>query len=62
MEGSVLVLFLVILLPKSRRLTLIGKIYEPRQVRRDEIRQQPRYCVIGLIENSEGLRHVIGEG
>ena len=33
MEGTVLVLFLVILLPKSRRLTLIGKIYEPRQVR-----------------------------
>ena len=61
MEGTVLVLFLVILLPKSRRLTLIGKIYEPRQVRRDEIRQH-RYCVIGLIENREGLSHVIGEG
>ena len=61
MEGSVLVLFLVILLPMSRRLTLIGKIYEPRQVRRDEIRQ-PIYCVIELIENREGLRHVIGEG
>ena len=61
MEGTVLVLFLVILLPKSRRLTLIGKIYEPRQVRRDEIRQR-RYCVIEIIENREGLNHVIGEG
>ena len=32
MEATVLVLFIVFLLPKSRRLTLIGKIYEPRQV------------------------------
>jgi len=30
LEGTVTVLFIIFLLPKSRRLTLIGKIYEPR--------------------------------
>ena len=32
LEGTVTVLFIIFLLPKSRRLTLIGKIYEPRHV------------------------------
>ena len=32
-EASVVVLFVIFLLPKSRRLTLVGKIYEYRQVR-----------------------------
>ena len=33
LEASVVVLFVIFLLPKSRRLTLVGKIYEYRQVR-----------------------------
>jgi len=33
LEASVVVLFIVFLLPKSRRLTLVGKIYEYRQSR-----------------------------
>ena len=37
LEASVVVLFITFLLPKSRRLTLVGKIYEYRQVRERKI-------------------------